>query len=72
MARLTESINVGVVDLGAEEALGGDHGVVIRQEKLKCEHAALVGRVGRASNLHKEVPAVSLRGLSVDADNYKK
>ena len=66
---LTESVDVGVVDLCAEEALGGFHGVLFGQEELKGEEATLVGRVSGASNLHEEVTAVGLRGLSVDADD---
>ena len=67
---LTESIDVGVVDLGAEKALGGNHGVVFRQEELKVEETALVGGVCGTSNLHEEVSAVSLGGLRVDAHDY--
>ena len=66
---LTESVNVRVVDLGAEEALRGNHGVFLGQEQLKLEHTALVGGVGRACNLHEEVSAVGLGGSSVDADD---
>ncbi len=58
-----------MVDFGAEEALGGDHGVVFRQEELKVEETAFVGRVSRTSNLHEEVSAVSLGGLRVDSHN---
>ena len=66
---LTESVDVGVVNLGAEEHFGGDHRVLIWQEKLQLEHSTLVGGVSRASNLHEEVSAVCLGWLSVDADN---
>lgn len=66
-ANAAESIDVGVVDLGAEEALGGNHGVVFRQEELKVEETTFVGGVCGTSNLHEEVSAVSLRGLCVDS-----
>ena len=69
---LTKSVDVGVVDLGAEEAFGGNHGVVIRQEELEVEHATFVGRVGGAGNLHEEVTAVGLGRLCVDADDCTK
>lgn len=67
---LTESVDVGVVDLGAEEDLGGDHGVIVGEEQLQVEHSAFVGRVSWTSNLDEEVSAVGLRWLSVDAHNY--
>ncbi len=59
-----------MVDLGAEEALGGNHGVVFRQEELKVEETAFVGGVCGTSNLHEEVSAVGLGGLRVDSHNY--
>ncbi len=59
-----------MVDLGAEEALGGNHGVVFRQEELKVEETAFVGGVCGTSNLHEEVSAVSFGGLRVDSHNY--
>lgn len=68
---VTEFVDVGVVDLGAEEDLGGHHGVLLRQEELAVEHAALVGGVGRARNLHEEVAVVLLAGLHVNAHNYR-
>ena len=58
--QLTESVDVGVVDLGAEEALGGDHWVLFGQEQLKVEESTLVGGVSRACDSHKEVSAVGL------------
>lgn len=58
-----------MVNLGAEKDLGGFHGVLLGQEELEGEEASLVGRVGGASNLHEEVTAVRLGGLSVDADD---
>ena len=39
---LTKSVDVGVVDLGAEEDFGGDHGVLLGEEKLKREQAAFI------------------------------
>ena len=58
-----------MINLGAEEALGGDHGVVFGQEELQVEEATFVGRVRGAGNLDEEVSAVGLRRLSVDAHN---
>ena len=58
-----------MVDLGAEEDLGRHHRVLLWQEELAIEHAALVGGVGRAGNLHEEVAVVLLAGLHVNANN---
>ncbi len=58
-----------MVDFGAEDALGGDHGVLLRQEQFKLEETTFVGRVGGASNLDEEMSAVGLGGSSVDANN---
>jgi hypothetical protein len=59
-----------VVNLGAEEDLGGDHGVLVRQEQLKLEQTALVGGVRGAGNLHEEMPAVRLGRLRVDSNDW--
>ena len=58
--KLTESVNVGVVNLGAEEAFGGDHWIVVREEQLKVEHATFIWGVSGAGNLDEEVAAVGL------------
>jgi hypothetical protein len=39
-ANATQSVNVGVVNLGEEADLGRGHGVVVWEEELKLEHAA--------------------------------
>lgn len=57
-------------NLGSEEDLGWDHGVLIWQEELSTEQAAFVGGLSGASDLDKEVAWVVLAGLSVDSDNY--
>ena len=49
-----------MVNLGAEEAFGGDHGVVVREEKLKVEHATFIWGVGGAGDFDEEVAAVGL------------
>lgn len=56
-------------NLGPEEDLGRDHGVLIWEEKLGIEEAALVGGLAGAGDLHVEVAGVVLAGLCVDADN---
>lgn len=66
---LTESVDVGVVDLGAEEALGGDHGVFFRQEELQVEETTFVGGIGGTGDFDEEMSAVGLGRLSVDAHN---
>ena len=67
---LTKSVDVGVVDLGAEEAFWGYHGVVLRQEKLQLEETTFVGGVLGTSDLDEEVSTVSLWWLRVDSHNY--
>lgn len=69
---LTESVDVRVVDLGAEQALGGDHGVVFGQEELQVEETTFVGGIGGTGDFDKEMSAVGLGRLSVDAHNYYK
>ena len=66
---LTDLINVGMVDLGSEEHLWRDHGVLVWEEELGSEHASLVRSSVRASNLHMEMSEVDLIRLSVDSDN---
>ena len=58
-----------MVDLGTEKNLGGDHRVLVWEEKLKSEETAFIGGVRWASNLDVEVSEVGLGRLSVDADN---
>ena len=60
MKCLTKSVDVGVVDLGAEEAFWGYHWVVLRQEKLQLEETTFVGGVLGTSDLDEEVSTVSL------------
>ena len=67
---LTELVDIGMVDLSAEEHLGWDHGVVLGQEELCLKHASLVDGVCRSSNLDEEMSAVVLRWLSVNSHNW--
>lgn len=41
-ANSSETVDVGVVDLGQESDLRGSHGVVFGQEQLKTEDATLL------------------------------
>lgn len=59
-----------MVDLGSEEHLRRNHGVLVRKEELGVEHASLVRSAIRASNLDMEMSEVCLVWLSVDSDNY--
>lgn len=56
-------------DFGSEENLGGDHGVLVWEEELSAEKAALVRGLSGTGNLHVEVAGVVLAGLSIDANN---
>ena len=48
----TETVDVGVIDLGKEADLGWSHGVVVGQEQLELEDSAwLVSEDGRSSRL---------------------
>ena len=64
---LTKSVDVGVVDLGAEEDFGGDHGVLLGEEKLKREQAAFIRWVLGTRHLDEEVSVVGFWGFSVDS-----
>jgi hypothetical protein len=66
---LTELVNIGVENLSSKEDLGGDHGVLVWEEKLCVEETAFVGSLARSSDLHEEVAGVVLAGLRVDTDN---
>lgn len=68
---LTELVDVGVEDLRPEEDLRGHHGVLVGEEELCVEEAALVGGLAGAGDLHEEVARVSLAGLCVNADDYR-
>ena len=67
--KLTQLVNVRVVDFSSEKNLGRNHWVLVWQEKLSIEETALVRSLSRASNLHKEVAGVTLTGLSINSDN---
>jgi hypothetical protein len=49
-----------MVDLGAEEAFWGLHGVFLWQEKLQLEETTFVRGVWGTSDLDEEVSTVSL------------
>ena len=51
-------VDVGVVDLGAEEDFRRHHGVLFRQEKLASEQSAFIRRLQRASKLHVDVSEI--------------
>ena len=63
-------VNVGVVDLGSEEDLGWNHGVLLGQEELAVKDSALVRGLGRAGNLNEEVSGILLVWLSIDSYNW--
>lgn len=63
----TESVNVGVVDLGQKADLRGAHWVVFGQEQLELEHATLVRALCGAVNGDIEVADVVLVGHSGDS-----
>ena len=65
-----ELVDVGVVDLRSKEHLWWDHWVLLWQEELAVEEAALVWGLGRTSNLHVKVSIVLLVWLSVDAYDW--
>lgn len=65
-----ELVDVRVVDLRSEENLWWDHGVLVWQEELAVEDAALIWSLTWASDLDEEVSGVVLVGLSVDADDW--
>jgi len=68
-ADTAETINVGVVNLSEEADFGRDHGVVLGQEKLELEHAALVRRLGRTGDHNVEVSEVVCVRLGADTRN---
>lgn len=66
-ADAAQPVDVRVVDLGDEAHLGRGHGVVLGQEQLQFEEAALEGRVLGPGHDHVEVPGVGLGGYGADA-----
>ena len=48
-ADASKLVDVGVVDLRAEENLGWSHGVLLGEEELAVEEAAFVGSARRSS-----------------------
>ena len=62
-----QRVDVGVVDPRQEAGLGGAHGVVVREEELQLEDAALVGGVLGAGKLDVEVAVVALVHSDLDS-----
>ena len=67
-----QRVDVGVVDPRQEPRLGGAHRVVVGEEELQLEDAALVGRVLRPGELDVEVPVVVLVNSDLDPRSYLK
>ena len=61
-------VDVWVVDLGSEEHFWWDHGILIGQEELAVEDAALIGSLTWSGDLDEEVSWVLLVGLSINAN----
>ena len=59
-----------MVDLGSEKDLWWDHWVLLWQEELAVENAALVWRLSWACNLNEEVSWILLVWLGVNSDNW--
>ena len=57
-ADAAQLVDVGVVNLRAEENLGWRHGVLLGQEELTVEEAAFIGSAGRSGQLHNEMSGV--------------
>ena len=63
-------VDVGVVDLGSEQNLWWDHGVLIWQEKLTVEDATFVWSLAWTSDLHVEVSGIGFVWLSINTHNW--
>ena len=69
-ANSAKLVDVRVVDLGFEEDLWWDHGVLVWQEELAVENTSLVWCLSWAGNLDEEVSWVLLVWLSVNTNNW--
>jgi hypothetical protein len=58
-----------VVDLGQKPDLGRSHGIVVWEEELEVEDAALIGGLGGSMDLDVEVAEVVFVGNGGDAWN---
>ena len=67
---LTKLVDIWMVNLRPEENFWWHHRVVLGEEKFSLEHATLVDRFGRTSNLYEEVSAVSLRRFGINSDDW--
>jgi hypothetical protein len=68
-ADAAQLVDVGVVYLGQEPDLGRVHGVVVGEEELELEHAALVRRSVRSMYLDVKVAEVVVVRDGADARN---
>jgi len=59
-----------VVNLCSKENLGRHHGVLVWQEKLAVEDAALVWGLGWSGNLNVEVSEVLLIWFSINTNDW--
>eukprot|EP01084_Bolivina_argentea_P143793 252456_1 len=66
-ADAAELVDVGVVDAGEEAHLGRDHGVLLGEEELEVEDAALVGGLRGTGDDDVEVAGVLLGRGGADA-----
>ena len=62
-ADAAERVDVGVVYLREEAHFRGGHGVLLWEKQLQFEHPAVVRRVLRAQNVHREVTQVAFLRL---------
>lgn len=60
-------VDVRVVDLREEADVGGIQGVVLREEQLELEEAALVGRAAGTGHKYVEVSAVLIVGVGANS-----
>ena len=62
-------VNVGMIDLGAEEHLRWHHRILIRQEKFSVEHSTGEGSLFWSRNFHEEVARVVGIRLRIDTND---
>ena len=69
-ANAAKLVNVWMVNLCAEKNLGWHHRVLLGQEELAVEHAALKGGFAGTSDLDKEVAVILRVGFSINSHNW--
>ena len=67
--KLTNFVDVWMVDLGSEKYFWRNHWVLVRKEKFSCEHSSFVRSVFRSSYLDMEVSEIAFVRLGVDSDD---